>query len=32
MTADYIYSKIENTAGGDDGKANIFQMRAQVDF
>jgi phosphate-selective porin len=32
MMANYIYSDVENTAGGFDGKANIFQMRAQLDF
>jgi phosphate-selective porin OprO/OprP len=32
MTANYIYSDVENTAKGLDGDAQIFQMRAQVDF
>ena len=32
MMANYIYSDVENTAAGFNGNANIFQMRAQVDF
>ena len=32
MMANYIYSDVENTADGFDGNANIFQMRAQIDF